>query len=686
MAASSKRRAAGRTAERAAGGEAALPELRVPTPAKRRLRVFALDPSLATQVENAGINETTIEIPWEPEFEGSGDPAPGTLGPGPVGEYVEVVDHDPFSGCFYAPVDLNDPKVLAEDGLAPTEGNPQFHQQMAYAVSMRVIDAFEGALGRRVLWAPLEPARNGDGSGKSMSWGDRFVRRLRIYPHALREANAFYSPPKRSLLFGYFPAEGGDEVNLPGGTVFTCLSHDVAAHETTHAVLDGMNRLMREPSNPDVLAFHEAFSDIVAIFHHFSIPAALRQEMGKTRGDLRRDSLLAGLAQQFGRAIGSRASLRNALGTVVDGRQGAPDRAEIDRVRTPHERGAILVAAVFDAFLTVFEKRSTRIILLATGGTGVLPQGRLPVLVLDALCEEAAKVAGHFLRICIRALDYCPPADLTFGEYLRALITADYDRVKMDPWGYRVAFVEAFRRRGIYPWGVRSLSVESLLWRGLPHELPGREMFADRLKKMRGEGAGVAGGREVEFDPAADFSRDADRFHIFVRSQRYAQALQNWVDVLRRSPDGGASLGLALGARGRAFGSLRRDKETKKERVWVRSVRPAQRTDDLGRTRLDLVVEVVQTRGGYFDPKRQAAADAGDAAGEPDFSVRGGATLMISPDDGECRYAIWKNVLSEDRLEQTRRLLSGDAMAMAIASRAAQDQHRHEPFAMTHRC
>ena len=31
------------------------------------------------------------------------------------------------------------------------------------------------------------------------------MRRLRIYPHALRDRNAFYSPDKKALLFGYFP-------------------------------------------------------------------------------------------------------------------------------------------------------------------------------------------------------------------------------------------------------------------------------------------------------------------------------------------------------------------------------------------------------------------------------------------------------------------------------------------------
>ena len=126
----------------------------IPDPAKRRLRVFAFDPSLATQFQFAAINTATIQVPWEPppspeNLDNTAGKRPLTLGP--IGDYLEVIDHDPGSGCFYEPVDLNDPRLLAQDGLSPDEANPQFHQQMCYAVSMRVINAFEDALGRRVL-------------------------------------------------------------------------------------------------------------------------------------------------------------------------------------------------------------------------------------------------------------------------------------------------------------------------------------------------------------------------------------------------------------------------------------------------------------------------------------------------------------------------------------------------------
>ena len=80
----------------------------------------------------------------------------------------------------------------------------------------------------------------------------------------------------------------------------------------------------------------------------------------------------------------------------------------------------------------------------------MLPDGDIHPDLVNRLAAEAAKSAGHILTMCIRALDYIPPVDLTFGEYLRALITADYDLVRDDDRGYRVAVIDAFRT-GAYP-------------------------------------------------------------------------------------------------------------------------------------------------------------------------------------------------------------------------------------------
>jgi len=64
---------------------------------------------------------------------------------------------------------------------------------------------------------------------------------------------------------------------------------------------------------------------------------------------------------------------------------------------------------------------------IATGGTGILPQGAIHPDLVNRMAEEAARISQRVLRMCIRALDYCPPVDITFGEYLRGIVTADQD-------------------------------------------------------------------------------------------------------------------------------------------------------------------------------------------------------------------------------------------------------------------
>ncbi|MCG8602890.1 MAG: hypothetical protein MI807_22280 [Verrucomicrobiales bacterium] len=440
-------------------------------PQLRKLRAYAFDPSVSLVVDTVEINNLVYNVRWEDD-----------LAPGPIGEYLEVIDYDPTVDIFWEPVDLDDRYILAEQGLSPSESNPKFHQQMVYAVAMVTIQNFEKALGREILWA----SRLLDGGDEYES----YVGKLRIYPHALREANAYYSPLKKALLFGYFPARPANKAHqLPGSTVFTCLSHDIIAHEVTHAVLDGLRRNFNLPTNPDVLAFHEAFADMVALFQHFSYPDVLRHQIARTKGNLAEQNMLGELAQQFGIAIGRYGSLRDAIGSVnkETGKWEPkhPDPTTYQNTKQPHARGSIFVAAVFEAFLTVYKGRIKDLLRIASGGSGILPKGEIHPDLVNRMATEASKTASHLLNICIRAVDYCPPVDITFGDYLRAMITADCDIVEDDPHNYRLALINSFRRRGIFPEGIKTLGVEILNY---PRpELSGRfeELFGIIVKYLR---------------------------------------------------------------------------------------------------------------------------------------------------------------------------------------------------------
>ncbi len=407
----------------------------VPQAVRRPLKIFASDPLLGRTYGN----RARIDVANE------------NLSPGPVGPRLEVIDYDGARDCFYQSVDLNNPAILMQAGLEPSESDPRFHQQMVYAVAMKTLENFDRALGHTT--------RMGGIGRKSMTY-----KKLRLLPHAFYGANAFYSRDLNAILFGYFQADAANPgPNLPGQTVFTCLSHDIIAHEMTHAMVDRQRPLFLEPSNEDVLAFHEGFADIVALFQHFSYPDVLREHIQRTRSDIRTAKPLIELARQFGYATGSGKALRSALDT--------PDTKLTDSLLEPHDRGSVLVAAVFDGFYKVYQKRIYDLIRIATGGTGQLPSGDLHPDLVNRIAAEASKTAQRVVDMCIRAFEYLPPVDVTFGDFLRALVTADYELIQDDA-DLREAMIEAFRLRGIYPVGVSSLAEESLLWPTAPAPLP----------------------------------------------------------------------------------------------------------------------------------------------------------------------------------------------------------------------
>lgn len=617
-----------------------------PLPTHRHLRGYAFDPSLVTKLETAVVSEITYKVPWE------------TLGAGPVGEYLEVVDIDPPSDCFYAPVELDHPAVLAQQGLAASEGNPQFHQQMVYAVAMTTIDRFEQSLGRKAFWADrFLPASN--------SAEAEFVQRLRIYPHALRMANAYYSRNRGGLLFGYFPAtDDRSSGEYPGSMVFTCLSHDIIAHETTHALLDGFHEYFMEATNEDVLAFHEAFADIVALFQHFTFPEVLAHQIAKTRGDLGgTENLLGQLATQFGHARGGHGALRDAIGKydpeLRKWVKHTPNPLELQEAHEVHERGAILVAAVFDAFLSIYQQRTRDLLRLASGGTGLL-QGELHPDLVNRLAQEASKSAGHVLNMCIRALDYCPPVDLTFGDYLRALITADMDLMPEDEHRYRVAFIEAFRRRGIYPDDVRTLSEDSLRWTRPAEDPLFPARAADEMLKR--------------FIDAIDLRTQVGglrykrtRTEIWEETRRIRAALHSAIQGYAPKAEllqGMTSLALTRHAAPPGV-KVRRDGQPV---FSVNAFRESRRQQGNGRALDQVFITLLQTERVEVEDHLHA--------------IRCGSTLVIDLDEPRVTYVIGKGLGDRRRIERTIAFKEGASEASLAATYFGESD---EPFAALHR-
>ena len=472
----------------------------------------------------------------------------------------------------------------------------------------------------------------------------------------------------------------------------------------------------------------------MALFQHFSYPGVLRDQIARTRGDLARQSVLGQLAQQFALASGRGDALRSYLGKEVNGvwKPVKPEPALIEQASEPHERGAILVAAVFGAFTKVYQARTRDLFRIATEGTGVLREGDIHPDLVGRLADEAQRAADRALQMCIRAIDYCPPVGITFGSYLRAIITADHDMNPVDRQNWRLAFIESFREWGISPQGTRSMAEDSLLW---PTE---QDVIEEQVKyeqaqvkyeqKQASYEPGTFGG---DVNSATQRSRTAMR-KIFsqaapasadeIYSQKIMRAapsqpsgkpdnvltpaglsmlrFDTWVDADKQAAwfhswlmdEDWTWLSRALGLV-IEVGSLPMTiaaQRPNRANIEVHSVRTAMKQGVLGWPEQHMVVVLSQWRGGYFDKDKQRTKDREPSAWKDearDFKYRAGCTLLIDPEGMEIRRVIRTpgTVADDDELDRMRRyLLDGLTPPNAFAGVGERFGANAEPFAFLH--
>jgi len=374
-------------------------------PRWRSVSVIAQDPSV--EVEGR-VLRARATIPFE------------RLEPGPRGLRFHVVDYDPVVRRL-RPAALLEPDAIAEASRHELESDPRVRAQQVYAVAARTLAMWEEALGRRLGW----------------SFGSH---QLYLVPAAFEDADAYYDPDTEALLFGYFPSQ-----ESAGDTVYTALSHDVVAHETTHAILDGLRHRFQEPSLPDQAAFHEALADVVALLSVFALPDVVAGLLGRPDGQGRVPALdvepatlarhaLFGLAEQVGVATTAHrgSALRRSIELEPD-----PGLLDDPSYEEAHARAEILVAAVARTLVGIWAGRLD----------GLHRRGES--VDRKRAAEEGAKSADHLLTMCIRAIDYTPPVDFAFGDFLAALIASDTELAPDDEHGYRISLTDTFASYGI---------------------------------------------------------------------------------------------------------------------------------------------------------------------------------------------------------------------------------------------
>ena len=337
------------------------------------------------------------------------------------------------------------------------------------------------------------------------------------------------------------------------------------------------------------------------------------------------------LAVQFGAAVKGREALRSAIGTVVDGRwvRSVPDPKLLDERVTPHARGAVLVSAIFDALIGIYETRTADLFRIASGGTGLLRDGTIDPDLARRLATEAAKSARQLLRMCVRALDYLPPVDITFFDFLRAMVTADYELVPDDQYNYRLAVIEAFTKRGIGRSrsdasdidgrGVGSLSDDDLRWRTF----------------QRG---GRQDGAEAHYESIVQALRTYAEQCVYVQDRRelFALTAEHRDEVTKAfttACDGSPGFRRRLGLDGDVP-------------FEIDSLRRAMRAQPSGEVDPEVIVSLIQ---------RRPATD-----GRP--ARVGGVTLIVNLKDTVLpRYVITKGIDNENRAAATAEFAAANA-------------------------
>ncbi len=356
---------------------------------------------------------------------------------GPVTRRVAVLDFDPDTGELLPGAVFLPPSGGEELGryqiADPSRIDAHdFNQVSVFATVLKTMYMFEEPdnLGRQLTWAFGAP-------------------QLLVIPRAGRLANAYYERDSHSLQFFYF-----SNPRDPAQPIYTSLSRDIVAHETAHAILDGIAPHLYSAITPQSLALHEGIADLSALLMAFRSDDLRQVVLEQTGGSIENSTAFNTMAEEFGRAIeasGRRNYLRNLLNkktlcpndTSVDW-QGQPNRV---RRTEPHALSEVITGALYATMVKIHTELRRKL----------AQEKNQQEFSVSGLALYIG--AERFKRMILRALDYLPPGEVSFADYGRAIIAADQashpDDVRERGW-----IVDEFVRRCMAP-SAESLHVET---------------------------------------------------------------------------------------------------------------------------------------------------------------------------------------------------------------------------------
>jgi hypothetical protein len=269
-----------------------------------------------------------------------------------------------------------EPNVFGDFIQVP--GTDAFDAVHTYAVVRHTLRMYQRALAVGGSAAPLPWQWN---SGTN-------TEPLNVFPHGLPDVmNAFYSRNAQALKFGHFIKSGTTQ------RVFTCRSFDIVAHETGHAILDGLKPNWIVSGGPQTGGLHESFGDISAIFVALSQLDQVEAVIAQTKANLHDKTFLADLAEEFGLALGRPNGLRNADNDLKLSETGI----EV------HAISQVFTGAIYDILADLFSlERKT------------------------AVKDDAAtlyEVSRYLLSLLIRAILAAPASNASFANVANQMLT-----------------------------------------------------------------------------------------------------------------------------------------------------------------------------------------------------------------------------------------------------------------------
>jgi hypothetical protein len=335
------------------------------------------------------IQDPSLKSPIKKDYEQIDEKAFKCFLNGPTTDRVAVVDFHPSTGKVVRGARYEPPSDGKKTGAYIVKDGkdfeaPDFCQCTTFGVVAATMAMFEeeDVLSRRLEWAFKRP-------------------QLLVVPRAGEWANAFYQRESGSLQFFFFKS-----IRDPEKTVYTCLSRDIVAHETGHAVLDSVCPWLYDAISPESLALHEAIADLSALLISFRNKKLSEMVLKKTRGSIAKSSAFSAVAEEFGKeknveGVGHLRNLKNDA--VMDSHKVSSD---------PHELCNVLTGAIYSVAMKIYAKLKKEI---ARGSNDDL----------DVLKEVLFQTHERLSRMLFRALDYLPPGEVSFADYGRAILAAD---------------------------------------------------------------------------------------------------------------------------------------------------------------------------------------------------------------------------------------------------------------------